>query len=51
MSFELVEHRILGEGDIAAQPRRARPAPQGGRVPHPPSGRAHRYRFAGRPML
>ena len=26
----------------AAKPRRARPAPQGGRVPHPPSGRAHR---------
>jgi hypothetical protein len=32
----------------AAKPRRARPAPQGGRVPHPPSGRAHRFVLCGK---
>ncbi len=48
MSFELEKIVVLVERDIAAKPRRARPAPQGGRVPHPPSGREHRYRCAGR---
>lgn len=49
------EHGTVAQN--AAKPRRARPAPvlpkanlrfDGGRVPHPPSGRAHRFVLCGK---